>query len=53
MSNIMPDSIVYDSMGWGISRCVFGLFSRVITFPQYRRDGFSIIVITPMDVGKP
>ena len=31
MSNIMPDSIFYDGMGRGISRCLFGLFSRVIT----------------------
>ena len=28
LSNIMPDSIFYDSMGWGIT-CPF--FSRVIT----------------------
>ena len=30
-SNIMPDSIFYDSMGWGITCWFFYYFLRVIT----------------------
>ena len=30
LSNIMPDSIFYDSMGWGITCPFFSFFLRVI-----------------------
>ena len=55
LSNIMPDSIFYDSMGWGITCCFF-FFSKGDNhcFSQHKRDGFScLIIITPMGLGKP
>ena len=59
LSNIVPDSIFYDSMGWWITQ--FLLLLLLFSFlrggnrclPQHRRDGFSIITITPMGMGKP
>ena len=56
----MPDSIFYDSMGWEMTQ--FLCFFFVLFFfgrggnrcvPQHRRDGFSLITITPVSVGKP
>ena len=55
LSNIMPDSIFYDSMGWGIT-CLFFFFLKGDNhcLPQHKRDGFScLIIITPMGLGKP
>ena len=63
LSNIMPDSIFYDTMGWRITQfvCLFVCFLLLLFFgrggnhclPQQRRDGFSLITITPIGVGKP
>ena len=56
LSNIMPDSIFYDNMGWGMTQFVFFCFcflrggNRYL--PQRRRDGFSLITITPVGMGK-
>ena len=55
LSNIMPNSIFYDSMGWGIT-CLFLFFFEgdIHCLPQHKRDGFScLIIITPMALGKP
>ena len=54
LSNIMPDSIFYDSMGWGIT-CLFFFFKGDShCLPQHKRDGFScVIIITLMALGKP
>ena len=56
----MPDSIFYISMGWGMIRFFFWFFSSGggggggnRCLPQHRRDGFSLITITPVGVGKP
>ena len=52
LSNIMPDTIFYNSMGWGIT-CVFFKGDNHC-LPQHKRDGFScLIVITPLGLGKP
>ena len=53
LSNIMPDSIFYDSMGWGMTQFVFFLRGGNRCLPQHRRDGFSLITITPVSMGKP
>ena len=56
LSNIMPGSIFYDSMGWGMTQFfLFFVFLRGGNrcLPQHRRDGFSLITITPVGVGKP
>ena len=51
MSNIMSDSIVYDSKGWGIACPFFRDHNHCL--PQYKGNGFScLIIITPMDLGK-
>ena len=58
LSNIMPDSIFYDSMGWGIACRFFCFFLFFLKgdnhcLPQHKRDGFrSLIIITPMGLGK-
>ena len=68
LSNIMPDSILYDGMGWGMTQFVF-LFFCLFDFvfflflfffrggnrclSQHRRDRFSLITIAPLGVGKP
>ena len=53
LSNIVPDSIFYDSMGWRIT-CSFFLKGDYHCLPQHKRDGFScLIIITPMGLGKP
>ena len=53
LSNIMPDSVFYDSMGWGIT-CPFFFESDIDCLPQRKRDGFScLIIITPIGLGKP
>ena len=53
LNKIMPGSIFYDSIGWGMS-WVFLIFrSGNCCLPQHRRNGFSLITITPMSVGKP
>ena len=57
--NIMPDSIFYDSMGWGMTQSafffVFFLFLRGGNrcLPQHRIDGISLITITPAGMDKP
>ena len=54
-SNVIPDSIFFDSLGWGMVRGFFiYLFLRGGNrcLPLHRRDGFSLITITPMDMGK-
>ena len=56
LSNVLPDSIFYDSMGWGITCGFFFFFFKVDNhcLPQHKRDGFScLIIITPMGLGKP
>ena len=54
LSNIMPDSIFYDSMGMG-DDSIFCFFFRGGNhcLPQHRRDGFSLITITPLGMAKP
>ena len=54
LSNIMPDTIFYDSAGWGIT-CPFLKMGDNHCLPQHKReDGFScIIIITPIGLGKP
>ena len=57
LSNIMSDSIFYDSMGWGMTQLLllllFFLRGGNRCLPQHRRDGFSLITITPVGMGKP
>ena len=57
LSNVMPDSIFYDSMGWGMTQLLllllFFLRGGNRCLPQHRRDGFSLITITPVGMGKP
>ena len=50
VSNIMPDGIFYDSMGWKMTH-FFSLREGNRCLPQHRRDGFSLIIITPVGVG--
>ena len=51
LSNIMPDSIFYDSMGWRITCPFFKGDNHCL--PQHKRDGLScLIIITPMGLGK-
>ena len=53
MPDIMPDSILYDSMGGG-KTCRFFLEGVNHCLPQHKRDGFSCLIIkTPMGLGKP
>ena len=55
LSYIMPDSILYDIMGWGIT-CPFFFFLKGDNhcLPQHKTDGFScLIIITPEGLGKP
>ena len=53
LSNIMPGSIFYDSMGWGIT-CRFFLKGDNHYLLQHKRDGFSCLsIITLMGLGKP
>ena len=51
----MPDSIFYDTTGWGMTQffCLFFLRGGNRCLPQHRRDGFSLITITPVGMGKP
>ena len=52
VSNIMPDSIFYDSMGWGLTCLFFEGDNHGL--PHHKRDGFSsLFIITPMGLGKP
>ena len=60
LSNIMPDSIFHDSMGWGMTQLLLMLLLLLLflrggnrCLPQYRRDGFSLITLTPVGMGKP
>ena len=52
LSNIMPDSIFYDSKKRWITQ-FFCLNGGNHCPPQHRRNGFSLITITPMGMGKP
>ena len=51
LSNIMLDSIFYDSMEWGITEGFFRGGNHCL--PQQGRYGLSLITITPMVLGKP
>ena len=52
LSNIMSNSIFYDSMGWGITCLFFKGDNHCLS--QHKRDEFScLIIITPMGLGKP
>ena len=54
LSNIMPDSIFYGSMGWWMTQCFcFCLRGGIRCLPQHRRNGFSLITIIPVGMGKP
>ena len=61
LSNIMPDSIFYGSIGWEIILFYFILFIYLSfkkgnnhCLPQHIRNGFScVIIITLMTLGKP
>ena len=59
LSNIMPDSIFHDSMEWGMTQLLLLLLLLLFLrggnrcLPQYRRDGFSLITLTPVGMGKP
>ena len=56
LSNIMPDSIFYDSMGWRMTQLLLLLFFLgvvIAVFFSIERDGFSLITITPVGMGKP
>ena len=53
LSNITPDSIFRDSMGCGVTQVLLFFFrSSNGCLPQHRRDGFSLITITQVDVVK-
>ena len=54
LSNIMPDSISYDSMGWGITCFVLFCFKGDNhCVPQHTKDGFCcLIILTTMGLGK-
>ena len=53
LSNVMPDSIFYDSMRWGTT-LLFVFKGDSHSLSQNKRDGFScLITITPMDLEKP
>ena len=51
LSNIMSDSIIYGSMGRVMTQSFLTGGNRCL--PQHRRDGFSLIIITPVGMGKP
>ena len=51
VSNIMLESIFYDSMGWKMTCFFVFLRGSYCCLPQHRRNGFSLITITPLDVG--
>ena len=51
LSNIMSHSIIYGCMGWVMTQSFFRGGNPCL--PQHRRDGFSLIIITPVDMGKP
>ena len=56
LSNIMPDTIFYDSMGWGNGEKLLLFFfckGDNYCLPQHRRDGLSLIIITLMDLATP
>ena len=52
LNNIRPDSIFYNSMGWGITCFSFFLKGDNHLLPQHEGDGFSLIVIAPVGVEK-
>ena len=51
LSNIVPDSIFFDPITYGGDLYFKGWHSHCL--PQYRRDGFTLITIALMEVGKP
>ena len=52
LSNIMADSMFYDSIGWGITCPSFKGDNHCLS--QHERDGLScLIIITLMALGKP
>ena len=56
LSNIMPDSIFYDSMAWGMTQFFLFVFFFLRAgnryLPQHKRNGFSLITITPVGRGE-
>ena len=40
-------------MGWGMTRFCFFPLGVVISLPQHRREGLSLITITPVGMEKP
>ena len=52
LSDIMLDSIFYDSMGLGIFFWEGEGRGDNHCFPQHRRDGFSLFIITRIGAGK-
>lgn len=52
LNNIRPDSIFYNSMGWGITCFSFFLKGDNHLLPQHEGDGFSLIIIAPVGVEK-
>ena len=56
LSNIIPDSIFCDSMGWEVTCVFFFLFFKGNShcLPQYERNIFScLIIIIRIGLGKP
>ena len=47
LSNIIPDSIFYDSMKCGMTH----FFPLEAVIAEHRKDGLSLIYITPVGVG--
>ena len=50
LSNIMPETIFYDSMGWRMSQFFF-LRGGNRCLPQHRTNGFSLTIIRPVGWG--
>ena len=55
LSNIMPDSMFYDRLKWGMTQFFLFFFLRggIRCLPQHKRNGFSPISITTVSVGEP
>ena len=52
LSNVMPDSILHNSVGWGAGVTFFPLRDGNCCHPQHIIDGFSLTTITPVGVRK-
>ena len=59
LSNTKPDSTFYDTTGWGLKQLLLLLLLCFFCFfrggnrclPQHRKDGLSLITITPVGMG--